>query len=679
MWTPGINVPSYTGRFRYTLDGDDWKVLKAQHGKNAYNCAILIESWVSLLADSPSSGLLVNSTFRRFCKSLVCDLHGVIKNLSRVAHQLMLSVTHTDSGTCIRPLIDEFRKLPVFREYLFFLRHFKSSESFSFLLSFLLFGKKLYYEDEAVDAAALRGWLDNEERLASVTLPSWAGKLKMVVERALKTFNHVPLPAHGGGKVAEPGITTVRQKSDSMQPDPRIPYLFSSGISPYANASYLPYGGSWPRGTKVVPFSRRARLKMVHKYIGTKRPISIEPAPLQYTQQSVRRALELAISSGFLGKFVRIDDQSTNQEGSRVGSYSSMYDTIDLSSASDSVLYTLVKKAFPAKVLRFLAGTRSTETLLPNGDTHVHLKFAPMGSATCFPVQSVLFASVVMLAQTAHHFSVDVDQITARQLESVITHTPDTWELTSGLRSLRVYGDDIICDSRVTHIVIGMLRQLGFMVNETKSFTGDSAFRESCGKYHLDGADVTPVFCRVGKSTDKTIDIKRYSSIVELCNLSRSKRYFHCATYLQLLALKIPVNGLIKEHGCNPLLFSSVPGNLSIWTPAPKNNHLRCRYYNHQVVVASRRLFTVLLAKGFFGLCAKLSRFLGTSSVRYQRDEVKSIGVAQKVEVDVIDDYNYLIWQRSKASRTESSDDFVTESSASNVLNAYARWRWTPA
>jgi hypothetical protein len=142
--------------------------------------------------------------------------------------------------------------------------------------------------------------------------------------------------------------------------------------------------------------------------------------------------------------------------------------TIDLSSASDSVTLRLVTDIFgPSKLGRWLLATRSTHTLISDDVVRI-AKFAPMGSACCFPVQCLIFAGVILA-----------------------THRRAT-RSSADLADFRVFGDDIICPSSISYDVMENLVDLGFSVNTEKTYvTGD--YRESCGMDAWCGHDVTPL------------------------------------------------------------------------------------------------------------------------------------------------------------------------------------------
>jgi hypothetical protein len=88
-----------------------------------------------------------------------------------------------------------------------------------------------------------------------------------------------------------------------------------------------------------------------------------------------------------------------------------------------------------------------------------------MGSALCFPIECILFASVVELA-----YRIRNDQASKGHLSGC-----------------SVYGDDIICPTEIYYLVRDILTTLGFKVNAQKTHSGGRYF-ESCGVEYLDGA-----------------------------------------------------------------------------------------------------------------------------------------------------------------------------------------------
>jgi hypothetical protein len=80
-------------------------------------------------------------------------------------------------------------------------------------------------------------------------------------------------------------------------------------------------------------------------------------------------------------------------------------------------------------------------------------------------------------------------------------------------RTLTVYGDDIIVESRYFQGVLKDLTTLGFLPNVDKSFS-DSYFRESCGGDYYLGTPVRPVYFRQDVWSRETLTDEDVVSLV---------------------------------------------------------------------------------------------------------------------------------------------------------------------
>jgi len=221
--------------------------------------------------------------------------------------------------------------------------------------------------------------------------------------------------------------------------------------------------------------SPTARLLFVPKDSKGPRIISCEPKELMYIQQGVSYHLMKYIERNKMSKGrVNFTDQSINGNLALEASASKTWSTIDLSDASDRVGVELISLLFPKEITKKWFALRSTATKLPDGTIVPLSKFAPMGSALCFPVESLTFWALAVAS---------------------------IWEcsrsLTLALDSVYVYGDDIIIKDEYTESVIETLNSVHLVVNREKSFSGVSCpFRESCGVDALDGRIVTPLRLR---------------------------------------------------------------------------------------------------------------------------------------------------------------------------------------
>jgi len=304
-------------------------------------------------------------------------------------------------------------------------------------------------------------------------------------------------------------------------------------------------------------------------------------------QQGVYSAFtqDLLMRPGFaLRKRFRPEYQSPNRERAWEGSIDGGFATIDLSSASDSVSWSLVRSWFGNTCLYpWLLTTRSSGAVLPGGDVVALKKFAPMGSALNFPIECIVFAAITECAIR----ECGGDPVASRY---------------------QIYGDDIVVESEYAHAVMSRLSRNGFQVNTSKSFfltNTDWYFRESCGGHYLNGQDVTPV--RLSRKfsglTWSHVDPSQIMNLVELANDCNS-RYptvrRRCISALNCLPkhLRVPFN----ETG-EGFLFSTCPTNWHLSEPKWSQNlqtfgyrfgTTKCRYKCFDPEVEDIRLYEYL-------------------------------------------------------------------------------------
>jgi hypothetical protein len=219
----------------------------------------------------------------------------------------------------------------------------------------------------------------------------------------------------------------------------------------------------------------------VPKTLKTPRIIAIEPTCMQYAQQGILRSLVSSIQRhDYLGTLVGFDDQTPNQRMALEGSLYGTLATLDLSEASDRVSNQLVR-ALVAKVPWFskaLDATRSRKADVPGYGEIRLAKYASMGSALCFPIEAMVFLTIVIIG-----------------IEKERNTPLNRKDIQSLCGSVRIFGDDIIIPVEYVRSVVESLQDFGLVVNSSKSFwTGK--FRESCGKEYYDGHDVSIVKLR---------------------------------------------------------------------------------------------------------------------------------------------------------------------------------------
>jgi hypothetical protein len=351
------------------------------------------------------------------------------------------------------------------------------------------------------------------------------------------------LPAHGPGAVAEQSASSGQlSKYQYLGTDAMLEYVFRkhAGVDV---SSYFPFS---PKG-----LNRKSKLVVVPKSIKTRRTISKEPATLQYLQQGIARILmDLVHEHPYLRQRINLRDQEKNALLAIKSSGDGQYSTIDLSSASDTVTDTLVKAVFHGTpALPFLVALRSRTVVLPSGKEIRVAKFAPMGSALCFPVETLIFACAVELAVRRRSF----------------------WD-DQYLASYRVYGDDIIVMTPIFGDVVGILEELGFITNSSKSFTSPTRFRESCGGEGYDGRAVSPMkISRRYQAVEKRLTAYHaplYEGIVDMAN--------SCHEYGFSLTRAWLVRVLLDNHVAPPLF--SEDGHGAIASPKPDNFRAEWRF-----------------------------------------------------------------------------------------------------
>lgn len=567
------------------------------YGQNEDFLKVFVLSYVKFLSDSPLHlsdetdkplkayykffNELVNTNIIERKKPDGSGVNGLIKRYSDLSDLILSNEYSSGSDSTTRVYHKAMEKTPVFKEYLSWLRG-GEPPLLSYVLSFLRFGKKLEFIDESLNAVAFRDWLGVEEKLSTLKF-SEVDMLSMsniIRELVLPLQPTNPLPKFGTGKVADAGILDVYDKLATLKVDRKLSYAFQRSTQFNLGGEGLGLVKDLALGNDST--DRIARLKFVPKDVSKARSICMEPNHYMYFQQEVLRWIVDSMDRSPLRRFVDLRDQSRNREAARHGSQYLSMDTIDLSSASDSVHADLVRRTFPRDWRFYMFATRTSRVKCPDGKVRSVNKFAPMGSAICFPTQCILFTAACIYASGAHMFRRASGSwvMTCEEARTIIRQfaklNPDFSPFGKRLESPLVYGDDIICDSRVTGELVILLERLGFVVNGSKSFTKSQSFRESCGVYCYEGSDVTPVLFRIPFLRRGRWDAKVYASLIENINYVRGKGYHALASFwLSLLRgygfrYPLPFVGntdafglfTVRKHGNKP----KAPAGEPFWT-----------------------------------------------------------------------------------------------------------------
>lgn len=284
-----------------------------------------------------------------------------------------------------------------------------------------------------------------------------------------------------------------------------------------------------------------ARLISVVKNSTSRRTITVEPVIRQFVQQGFNTLLRDSIPRcSVLRRCLALTDQTPNQKLALEGSRTGKWATIDLKSASDLLSVKIVSQVFRHRP-RFLAGILDCRSShVTKGQTQVAIeKFAGMGNATTFPVQSVVFACLAI----------------ASLLEGLKKY-PTYGNVRRVASLVRVFGDDIIVPSEHARLAMVWLSNVGLIVNEGKSFTVGN-FRESCGVDAYRGVDVTPLYARFRPDQASKKEPSTIAHLVELSNQAWMKGLYSMSTYLvevceKALGKRLPLTssrcGLLGLH-----------------------------------------------------------------------------------------------------------------------------------
>ncbi|UJQ85082.1 MAG: putative replicase protein [Alehxovirus pseudonemorisenecus] len=322
---------------------------------------------------------------------------------------------------------------------------------------------------------------------------------------------------HGPGAVADQRHTQF--KYDFPNWPSKLESVFPMADFGFANyAAWVDFLTSENAHKGFSPHEPPSRLIAVPKTLKGPRLIAAEPVSHQWCQQSILDFLTSSLSKTPIAQSIHFRDQRFNQDLAKKASHTQSHATIDLSSASDRLSCWLVERIFrrnPTLVAALHATrTRWVENSIDCKSPKFHKlrKFACMGSACTFPVQSYVFA-VLAIASVLYERGSRVTIASVR----------------SASREVLVFGDDIIVPIDSADRLQGLLGNLGLEVNRSKTFyTG--RFRESCGLDAWNGSDVTPTY------TITYPDVSRPESItssVATHNNFVSRRLYVAADYVK--------------------------------------------------------------------------------------------------------------------------------------------------
>lgn len=295
--------------------------------------------------------------------------------------------------------------------------------------------------------------------------------------------------------------------------------------------------------------NRLVKCSFVPKGINKKRLISMEDTSNQFYQKILAGLIDRHFRTH---PEIRVDlhDQTLSQEDARLGSVTLKTGTFDLSSASDSVTWSLVQCLFERTSLwPIIKKIRTPKALLEFGDTSTIVdleKAFPMGSALCFPIECIIFSAILTLA--------------ARRL---------------GIHSYnyRVYGDDMTVPSYLAAEVEHILKELHFKLNTDKSYFPGSRFTEACGGEYVDGVDVSPL--RLSRKLDIVswyVDSTKTQQLETLRDLHNQALDYGCVTLAKAICEDA------RKHISNLYFVFNSEDEWKTYNYPPANQNCKIRY-----------------------------------------------------------------------------------------------------
>jgi hypothetical protein len=315
------------------------------------------------------------------------------------------------------------------------------------------------------------------------------------------------LPGHGPGAVYPPCLPRDKSKFSTIYTtiDQHYPFAEYFCALPSFWWDHLVIGDS----KLQVSDNIECRLVAVPKDSRGPRLICVHPKEAIWIQQGCRRLLERAIVSECSPCHGRINfqDQGVNGGLALKSSIDRELVTLDLKEASDRVSCKLVEHLFGAYTYGKLSCSRASSVRLLDERVIPLRKWAPMGNALTFPVQSLIFYSLVRSGIRCR-YGVNCNDV-------------------------YVFGDDILFPRKFWDgAVMGLVRG-GLVPNMNKTFR-HGFFRESCGVDAFKGKDVTPHRLR-------RLDTSTGSGAMSVCTLAKAMGkdgYRQTSDYLYRLVQK---------------------------------------------------------------------------------------------------------------------------------------------
>lgn len=408
--------------------------------------------------------------------------------------------------------------------------------SIFYLRQFLSVNSKLITEfTDAQQDIVVKEFADRQIRLKRMRLPRDHFVLLCAKNALKKALRHLDLsvidPGHGPGAVHEGYLKDARW-------DFRYWSSKANKVYPFDEYGVQGLDHLRTKSNSVVFLDRMTtRICLVPKDFKGPRLISVEMSGNQYLQQGQMKSIMSFVERNrLLSCAIRLRDQTFNQDMAK-RAYRDSLATLDLSNASDTVTASLVWYLLSdlPKLRRQLFSTRSHSATWK--DSSVRLAaFAPMGSATCFPVETLVFWALAIGSKALHRFGRKGVNLSYRDLLNLST-------------DLAVFGDDIIIGSNYLSTLMATLQAVGCEPNMSKTCYS-TPFRESCGSEWFNGIDVTII-----RNKEYAYDQDRkFSHYPVLAGLQRKFYAIGMCRTAELIAS--------WATECHPVFYCAIPSEL---------------------------------------------------------------------------------------------------------------------
>nr|WFS39121.1 MAG: putative RNA-directed RNA polymerase [StochSlu_9 levi-like virus] len=279
--------------------------------------------------------------------------------------------------------------------------------------------------------------------------------------------NHEFRLTPGSARDAKPILASKLFQIAKYCPD-ALPGVF--GYQPSLRAGFL--GNPEDYGDTV-------KLCSVPKNYKTYRMIAMED-----TWRAVSARALVDIIETYLPEGIKLRDQTFNQKLCLYASMTKSLATIDLSAASDSITRSIISWLFPERFVSIVNKVTPKYYETSSGQRRSLVSFATMGNPLTFIIECIVFYAANIAAEELYYFGNRPDPTISFDVDNTTFELPIPG----------VYGDDQIVRNDCYDTTVAILDHLGFTINMAKSYSGDSKYRESCGKEYYDGEDISAIY-----------------------------------------------------------------------------------------------------------------------------------------------------------------------------------------